>query len=257
MELGNFTGLAENYSAYRPAYSASILKAIIALLDKDFTQCNIADIGAGTGIWTRMLSSLNPNKIIAIEPNEDMRNVGIRDSAVNTNITWQKGSGENTGLEDNSVDMVSMATSFHWVNFELGCQETHRILKEKGRFVALWNPWQIEENPLTEQIKEYLNFLKPDLKTTYSGKGSITYNLTEKLYESKLFEDVVYLEAKYKTQISIKHYIGILRSINDIQTQLGTEKFELFVSFIEKILVNQESLEITYLTKAWSALKRR
>ena len=41
----------------------------------------------------------------------------VADSS-STNINWQKGSAENTNLKDNSADWISMASSFHWANFD-------------------------------------------------------------------------------------------------------------------------------------------
>jgi ubiquinone/menaquinone biosynthesis C-methylase UbiE len=49
-------------------------------------------------------------------------------------------------LADGSVDLVSMASSFHWADFDTACDEFHRILRSGGVFVALWNPRLIEVN---------------------------------------------------------------------------------------------------------------
>lgn len=254
MKHGNFTGLAEKYSSYRPGYSCSVLTAITSLLKKPISECDFVDVGAGTGIWTRMLCEKNPLTVTAVEPNEDMRQFGIKDS-VHTKINWQDGNGENTGLPNNSVDMISMASSFHWVDFEKGTQEFHRVLKDNGRFVALWNPRLVENNPLLKEIEDYLLILNPDLKRVSSGRSGLVEVLTEKLYQSKLFTDVVYLEGRHTAQVTPQDYIGAWRSVNDVQFQLGTEKFENFIDHIEKKLSNSAFVEVTYLTRAWSALK--
>jgi ubiquinone/menaquinone biosynthesis C-methylase UbiE len=254
MEHGNFSGLALNYSDYRPGYSQSVLKALTSLLNKDITKCEFADVGAGTGIWTRMLNSVNPSSITAVEPNDDMRDTGIRDSK-DLKINWIKGTGEETNLPDNSVDMVSMASSFHWVNFEKGCKEFHRILKDKGRFVALWNPRIIEANPLLLEVEEHLLKLKPDLKRVSSGRSGLVETLTNDMYRSGLFTDVIYMEGRHTISIDVEHYIGAWKSVNDVQFQLGKEKFEEFLQYVRTKLESKPSIEVTYLTRAWSALK--
>src|SRR3989338_6856910 len=99
MNHGDFTGLAQSYSLYRPTYSASVLNCLLSLLDKPINESSFADIGAGTGIWTRMLHEKFPKIIDAVEPNDDMRNQGEKDSR-GTAIQWIKGTGENTGLHD-------------------------------------------------------------------------------------------------------------------------------------------------------------
>lgn len=254
MQHGSFTGLAKNYSSYRPGYSQSVLRALLSLLNKPVEMCRFADVGAGTGIWTRMLADTNPEMIIAVEPNDDMRKTGIDDSC-ETKIEWRKGTGEATTLADQSVDMLSMASSFHWVDFNAGCEEFHRVLKENGRFVALWNPRLIEANPLLKETEDYLHVLKPDIKRVSSGRTGLVDTLTERLQQSGLFTDVVYIEGKHTVSISPEQYIGAWRSVNDVQFQLGSEKFEKFIQHVEQALAKHHTVDVTYLTRAWSALK--
>ena len=54
MKLGDFTSLAKNYNRYRVGYSDKVLDSIISLLDMKMEKADVVDIGAGTGIWTRM-----------------------------------------------------------------------------------------------------------------------------------------------------------------------------------------------------------
>ena len=115
-KAGDFTGLAKSYSNSRPNYSDSVLCSILGLINKPNTEISFADVGAGTGIWTRMVDEKLTRKIYAIEPNDDMRESGITDSKHN-NIEWKKGSAEETGLDTNSLDWISMASSFHWADF--------------------------------------------------------------------------------------------------------------------------------------------
>ena len=255
VEHGNFSGLAKDYSTYRPTYSKSVLKSLIALLKNSVHECDFADIGAGTGIWTRLVESYNPKSIIAIEPNEDMRSIGIRDSS-KTKIKWQKGSGEKTGLESKSMDMVSMASSFHWVDFEKGCKEFHRVLKKNGRFVALWNPRKLQENPFLEKLEGYINLLKPGYKRISSGNSGRAENLTEKFCNSGLFTDVVYIEGRHVVSISPEKYIGAWHSVNDVQHQLGPDKFLDFINHLKQELKGIDTVNVTYQTRAWSALKK-
>tara|TARA_B100000989_G_C19472454_1_gene441340 strand:- start:342 stop:1133 length:792 start_codon:yes stop_codon:yes gene_type:complete len=255
VEHGNFSGLAKDYSTYRPTYSKSVLKSLIALLKNSVHECDFADIGAGTGIWTRLVESYNPKSIIAIEPNEDMRSIGIRDSS-KTKIKWQKGSGEKTGLESKSMDMVSMASSFHWVDFEKGCKEFHRVLKKNGRFVALWNPRKLQENPFLEKLEGYINLLKPGYKRISSGNSGRAENLTEKFCNSGLFTDVIYIEGRHVVSISPEKYIGAWHSVNDVQHQLGPDKFLDFINHLKQELKGIDTVNVTYQTRAWSALKK-
>ena len=158
-----------------------------------------ADIGAGTGIWTRMLAARGLHSVVAVEPNDDMRGQGIETSR-GTDIVWRKGSAEATGLPDGSADLVSMASSLHWADFDKACDEFHRILRPGGVFVALWNPRFIEANPLLVEIEAQIARLKPDIRRVSSGRSGITERLTEMLSAKPQFAEVLYLEGRHCVQ---------------------------------------------------------
>ena len=53
----------------------------------------------------------------------------------------------------------------------------------------------------------------------------------------------------------IKRYIGAWKSVNDIQVQLGKDKFTQFLEYIKNKTKNKEYIETTYLTRSWTARK--
>lgn len=254
LKHGHYSSLAESYSQFRPDYADSVLTTLLSLVDKPISEIDAVDVGAGTGIWTRMLADKNLHSVTAIEPNEEMRCFGINDSE-QYKINWQDGSGENTGLDDECCDFVSMASSFHWVDFDKGTKEFHRILRPKGRFAALWNPRLLEDSPLLLEIEEHLNSLKSDLKRVSSGRSGITDRLTEMLNTSPYFDDVQYVEGRHIISFSTEQYIGVWRSVNDIQVQLGQKKFQEFLDYLAERLADISNIDATYLTRAWSACR--
>lgn len=252
---GDFTGLAENYAHYRPWYAESVLTAVLAMTGKPVDQIDAVDVGAGTGIWTGMLAARRCHSVTAVEPNDDMRNWGAKMTA-GKNIEWRKGDGEKTGLADGSADFLSMASSFHWVDFERGMCEFHRVLRSNGRFTAVWNPRLIEANPLLVEIEAQLRVLNPNLNRVSSGRSGITERLTEMLAARPDFDDVVYIEGRHEKFQTTNEYLGAWRSVNDIQVQLGPQKFAEFLSFVEKRLSGLPGVSTTYLTRAWTARSR-
>ena len=131
MKFGDFSGLAEAYSDARPKYAPQlleILKNSIPLNDRS----EILDIGAGTGIWTRMMRENFGSRITAIEPNADMYQAGVRDSSGHK-IEWQNESAENYSYPDDSADLITMASSFHWADYEKAIANFKKTLKKIGR----------------------------------------------------------------------------------------------------------------------------
>ena len=155
LNKGDFTLLAKNYSKSRPDYSPQVVKALSKYIDKPIYEVDFVDVGAGTGIWTRLIHDTGVRSTIAIEPNNEMRNFGIEDSK-HKNIQWLPGSAENTGLVENTADWVSMASSFHWAETNIALSEFSRILKPEGLLTLVWNPRLIELNPLLVEIEVFL-----------------------------------------------------------------------------------------------------
>lgn len=252
-KLGDFTGLASSYSSYRPGYSNTLLNVIDGLLQGCDNKAAV-DVGAGTGIWTRMLATLPFSHLYAIEPNNDMREQGQTDSQTIANLEWRTGSGEATGLDNQSVDLVSMASSFHWVDFEKGVAEFSRVLKENGLFVALWNPRIVERNSEIAAAESILKQLSPDMQRKSSGNSSFTDSLYHNLSRCGHFKDVIYTESEFVRTVTKQEYLGAWRSVNDVRAQLGENKFEQFIAHLEKELVS-ENLDVTYKTRAWISVK--
>jgi SAM-dependent methyltransferase len=252
MKHGDFTGLADDYARFRPGYAPQVATAILGYVGRDAASIDAADIGAGTGIWTRMLADRGLRSVVAVEPNDDMRGQGIETSR-GTHIVWHKGSAEATGLPDRSADLVSMASSFHWADFDKACDEFHRILRPDGVFVALWNPRFIEVNPLLVEIEAQITRLKPDIRRVSSGRSGLTERLTDMLSAKPQFAEVLYLEGRHSLHQTPGQYIGAWRSVNDLQVQLGPELFRKFLDFTEKRIAGLTAIETTYMTRAWAA----
>ena len=67
----NFSGLANTYTAGRPAYAVGFIHSLYT--DHGFSpQSVIADIGAGTGKFTKQLLDRG-STVYCVEPNDDMR----------------------------------------------------------------------------------------------------------------------------------------------------------------------------------------
>jgi ubiquinone/menaquinone biosynthesis C-methylase UbiE len=252
MKHGDFTGLAGDYARFRPGYAPQVATAILSYVERDAASVDAADIGAGTGIWTRMLAARGLHSVVAVEPNDDMRGQGV-EASPGTDIVWRKGAAEATGLPDHSADLVSMASSLHWADFDKACDEFHRILRPGGVFAALWNPRFIEANPLLVEIEAQIARLKPGIRRVSSGRSGITERLTDLLSAKPQFTDVLYLEGRHSLCQTRAQYIGAWRSVNDLQVQLGPELFRDFMDFTEKRIAGLTAIETIYVTRAWVA----
>ncbi|HWB20342.1 MAG TPA: class I SAM-dependent methyltransferase [Phycisphaerales bacterium] len=137
-----FTGLSHTYAAYRPTYPLEAFSAMLAGLSQ---PVHAVDVGCGTGISTRLLAHHGAS-VIGIDPNHDMlqeaRSTPLEQTGDLRNlpmITYQFGTADQTGLPDNSADLVLCAQSFHWFTPDTALREFHRILNPQGRLALMWN----------------------------------------------------------------------------------------------------------------------
>lgn len=101
-----------------------------------------------------------------------------------------------------------------------------------------------------------MNALRPNIKRVLSGRSGITENLSEELWRSPYLDGVVYLEGRHVIEMTPQRYLGAWRSVSDLRVQLGPEKFEDFLAFVEQRIAGLDAIEATYLTRAWSARRK-
>lgn len=255
LKLGDFSALSKNYSSYRPGYCDNILRTVVAQLPKPIQLVDWVDVGAGTGIWTRQVEKHGPRTMIAVEPNAEMLEQGRRDSS-GLPIAWYQGAAESLPLQDEICDVISMASSFHWTDPDRALAEFHRCLRPDGRFVAAWNPRIVERNPLLTEIESTLYTFAPHISRVSSGRSGITHSLTERLSTSRHFADSIYLEGEHISTQTPEQYIGAWLSVNDVRAQAGEAIFSQFIDYLRERLASVETLQTTYMTRAWIATRR-
>lgn len=255
MKQGDFTNLAKDY-INRTGYSNTVIRILASYIGAYKENFAIADVGAGTGKLTEILLEKG-FRGYAIEPNDAMREEGIRLSKNLSQIQWKKGSGEETDLADNSVDWVFMASSFHWTDHTKSLKEFYRILKPGGFFTALWNPRDLERSAFHKKIESIIFEIVPEINRVSSGSKEYLIGLEEKLVFNNYFDHLFFLEAPHEERMSKERYLGAWRSVNDIQAQAGKEKFEKIMSRIESEIQSMDEIIVPYKTRAWTVQSKK
>ncbi|MBV8067847.1 MAG: class I SAM-dependent methyltransferase [Candidatus Eremiobacteraeota bacterium] len=148
-----FGRCAKAYAAFRPSYPAGAIEAVLEGLG-DPAALTIADVGAGTGISSRLFADRGP-KIIAIEPNEQMRAA----AALHPRVQWHNGNAERTGLRESSVDAVVACQAFHWFATAAAMGEFRRIARRRA---AILQYERDERDDFTRAYGEIVRFYATD-----------------------------------------------------------------------------------------------
>jgi SAM-dependent methyltransferase len=157
-----FSDRVENYVRYRPEYPGEVLELLRA-------ECGlrpshiVADIASGTGVFTRLLLK-NGNSVFAIEPNTEMREMGVHQLEPYSRLVSVAGTAEETTLRSGSVDFVTAAQAAHWFDLPRARAEFARILRPQGWCVLIWNERRTAATPFLREYEQLLLTYGTDYK---------------------------------------------------------------------------------------------
>lgn len=201
-----FTGKADIYKKFRSSYP----QELISYLYSEIGFCKasvIADIGSGTGIFSRLLLEQGSH-VCCVEPNDDMRRIAENDLGNICgfeNFTSIKAPAENTGLQEGSIDFITVVQAFHWFNKDAFKSECRRILKHSGKAVLVWNIRDYESEIIK---KDYVIRKKYCFDT--NGLG-LTDTLKDYMNLTDFFQDKTCEERTFKNDLLMDRetYIGM------------------------------------------------
>ena len=188
-----FTSRAEDYAKYRPSYSDAVIDCILTGIDSN--RAIAADVGAGTGISSRLLAQRGI-EVLAIEPNAAMREV----AQPHPLVKFIDRSAEDTKLADARLDLITCFQSFHWFNPEPTLKEFARILKPQGRLAAVWH-----NRDRSDEFTDRYSYLT---KKASSNNSELRYGTERSLRDTPWFNPVRHLVFPYRQALSSKALIG-------------------------------------------------
>ena len=171
----SFDKVAVQYDRSRPTYSSKIFENFSNSFRTD-CKC-IVEVGAGTGLFTQLLIDYFPSntRIIATEPLKNMRDILCEKFSNHHNVEIYHSLANNLSvIDDNSVDAIFCAQSFHWFSNIETLKEFQRILSPNNNsyVVLVWNIGGWRDNVF---FKELIQRLHESNKNAFpqSNHGSI------------------------------------------------------------------------------------
>ena len=126
---------AADYERGRPSYPPGVLDVLRSSCGLG-PSCDVVDVGAGTGKFTRLLESCGPRSLVAVEPVAAMRAELVERSP---SVRAVDGTATATGLPDACADLVTVAQAFHWFANDTAVAELARVLRPGGWLALVWN----------------------------------------------------------------------------------------------------------------------
>lgn len=197
--LTRFSNRAADYAKYRPSYP----RAAIDFILEGLTPADLiaADIGAGTGISSRLLADRGA-RVMAIEPNDSMRAAALAHPLVD----FRAGSGEATGLPAGSIDVITCFQSFHWLRRADAYAEFRRIARGPRRVALAWNIHDVRD-PLTAEYHRIMTSVSPEAASLQDRDADDPTLLPESLFSRRKLARL-----GYRQRLDRNEFIGRIRS---------------------------------------------
>ncbi|MDF3302998.1 class I SAM-dependent methyltransferase [Streptomyces tropicalis] len=131
----SFDAAAAQYAANRPSYPAALLDTVEALAGRPLSGARAVDVGAGTGIATRLLADRGAD-VLAVEPGAGMA-AELRRALPHVPVV--RGDGNALPVADARADLLSYAQAWHWTDPARSVPEALRVLRPGGALALWWN----------------------------------------------------------------------------------------------------------------------
>ena len=136
----HFSGHASEYATFRPQYPEALYEFLA-----DHCQQNDAAWDCATGNGQAALSlARHFKKIFATDASTEQ----IASAEPNQQISYSIAPAESSGIEDASVDLVTIAQALHWFDIDAFFAEVTRVLKQGGLLAA----WSYEASSVSDEV---------------------------------------------------------------------------------------------------------
>ena len=224
----NYSDLAKSYDK-RPDYSYQLVKKIIGHMRLN-PNIPVADIGSGTGKLTKLLAAENL-AVLAVEPNNEMTEYNVTNQSHLPNIRFIKGSAEESGLDDHSVQAVFFGSSFNVIDHEKTFDEIRRIVTPRGWICTFFNHRDLDDS-IQSLIELLIRSHIPDYD--YGVRRS---DISQKLIHSGLFDQIQTDFQTFVVEMESVDIVEAWRSHATLRRQCADEEmFDRIVDEIEQLL---------------------
>ncbi|MCD6062764.1 MAG: methylase involved in ubiquinone/menaquinone biosynthesis [Flavipsychrobacter sp.] len=220
-----FSKQSATYAASRPKYPDELYDFIFGITQNFDTAW---DCGTGNGQAAMRLAGRFA-QVIATDLSEKQ----ISYAVPKENIIYKVARAEDSGLDDNSVDLVTVGTALHWFDFDKFYSEVARVAR-KGARIIVWVYAPFRSESAIDEILD--NF-------TYKLLGPY-WDAERKWVDEQYktipfpFEEIPAPALTIRLSWTLEQFMGFLHSWSSVQhyiTQNGSDPVEIIRAQLEAI----------------------
>jgi len=217
-----FSGHANSYAKYRPRYPAELFDYLASLVPRHETawDCATGNGQAAHGLARRFA------RVIATDASAPQ----LENAEPHERITYAVAPAERTGIETDSIDLVTVAQAFHWLDVEKFYTEVKRVLRRDGA-LAVWCYNLLEISPAIDPIIE--NFYSQKVGAYWSPER----RLVEEGYRSLPFpfREVDAPRFYMRARWSLHDLLGYLRTWSATQNYIRARQHDPVIEIEEEL----------------------
>ncbi len=208
----HFSSISEDYARFRPTYPDELYQFILKHVS---TRSHAWDCATGNGQAAIKLASYF-EKVTATDASQAQ----VESAVPHEKVSYEVALAEDSGLDDNSVDLVTVAQALHWFNFDEFYEEVSRVASKDAIF-ATWSYGLFKfSNPQMDQlITEFYDdivgpYWPPERVYTDHQYRTIPFPFNE--IESPTF----YMEMDYSIE-QVINYLGTWSAVKNYRKEVG------------------------------------
>lgn len=173
----HFSSVANRYAEFRPRYPAALFDWLAALVPRNSL---VWDCAAGNGLASADLAERFA-RVIATDASAEQ----IASAKAHPKIEFRVAPAEESGLQDESAGLITVAQALHWFDLDRFYVEARRVLKPGG-VLAVWAYGinQTDHAAINEVINDFYEnvvgpYWPPERKLVEEGYRTIEFPFAE------------------------------------------------------------------------------
>lgn len=221
-----FSGVADDYAAYRPQYPAALFDWLASVSPR----CRLAwDCACGSGQASLPLASR-----FALVAASDASAIQVATATASDRIRYLVAAAEPAPFADGTVDLVTVAQALHWFVGNEFFAEVRRVVRPGGVFAAwTYGLPHVESKAVEETVHHFIEdflgpYWPPEIRLVLDGYASIELP----------FEEIEAPEFEMQTEWTLKRFLAFVHTwsaVGRFAGQHGEDPVDRLAAEIESL----------------------
>jgi SAM-dependent methyltransferase len=237
------------YQQVRPRYPQALIDRVVEIAQLS-ADSRILEVGCGPAIATPAFAALNA-AMVCIEPNPDFYQLAQQACRLYPKVELLNCAFEEWTVEPSQFDAVLAASSFHWIQPEIGYPKAAAALRPEGHLILLWNKELQPAYEIYQQLTPIYAAHAPGIARPYEDEATqlaILDELGQMAISSGQFKGMMTGWRRVEVTYSTEQYLQLLNTYSPHLRLEPQQKQDLFMEIQQVLEQDGNSLELSYIS---------